>query len=506
MPSVAATWDSVRARLGGERPGPARHEPQPPLSRSERRLWEAYPTGAPLALGDGRPPAAGAPDRTVRAEVISALLLGAREPKPGHVPAVRLRGARITGVLDVSGGEVGCELRLEDCVLEERPDFSNARARQMRLNACAFPGFDGGGLQVDGYLSLSDSMIDGEVRLTRASLSGGFRMNNVRLRNPGGYALYGGGLTVDAGAFIRNSDVTGEMRLTGARMTGGLFMYGTTLRDPRCVLNGENMIVQDRMECSAGFTADGPVRLRGVRIDGTLSFDQGVIRGPGRRALHLSHATVRELILAPREPIQGEVTLGHSRIDVILDRSDVWPEQLRLNGLVYESLRGGPESGRLDWISRDPQGFHPQPYEQLAAWLRRIGRDDLARRCQLAKQRARRRHLGPISRVWGVLLDWTVGYGYRPWIAAVWLVLLVALGTSVFSVHHPRTIRQPDERPHFHALMYTLDLMLPIETFGQRTAWDPVGWSQWLAWALTGTGWILATALISGVARVLRPS
>ena len=72
-----------------------------------------------------------------RAEVISALLPGARGPARGHVPAVRLRGARVTGVLNVSGGEVGCELRLEHCVLEERPDFSNARARQMRLSACA---------------------------------------------------------------------------------------------------------------------------------------------------------------------------------------------------------------------------------------------------------------------------------------------------------------------------------------------------------------------------------
>ncbi|GAA4630556.1 oxidoreductase [Actinoallomurus vinaceus] len=489
---------SVAAWLGGRRPR---------LTRAEQRLWDAYPTGALVSLGDERPSTGGSPDRTIRAEVISALLLGACEPKPGHVPAVRLRGARITGPLNVSGGEVGCELRLERCVLEEAPDFSNARARQMRLNACRLPGFDGGGLQVDGYLSLSESLIDGEVRLMRASLSGGLRMNSVRLRNPGGYALTAGGLTVDAGAFIRNSDIAGRLRLTGARMTGGLFLYGTTLRDPDCVLDGDNMTVQDRMECSAGFTAEGPMRLRGARIDGTLSFDQGAIRAPGRRALHLSHADVKELILIPREPIQGEVTLGYSRIDVILDRPDVWPEQLRLNGLVYETLRGEPEEGqRLDWISRDPHGFRPQPYEQLASWLRRIGRDDLARKCQLAKQRARRRQLGRISRAWSLLLDWTVGYGYRPWIAAVWLMVLVAVGTVVFSIDHPRTIKQPDERPHFHALIYTLDLMLPIETFGQRSAWDPIGWSRWLAWTLTGTGWILATALISGVARVLRPS
>jgi hypothetical protein len=495
---VADAWDSVVAWLNQDRP--------PDLTEPERRLWDAYPTGALVSLGDDLPEGWAHPDRTVRAKVVSMLLLGAREPRPGHVPAVRLRGARITGTLDVSGGEVASELRLERCVLDERPDFSNARVRQTRFAACVLPGFDGGGLRVDGFLSLSGSRIDGEVRLMTAHLSGGFRMNHVRIHNPRGYALWAGGLTVDAGAFVRNSEITGGMRLTGARMMSGFFLEGTTLRseDDRPVLDGENMIVQDAMECSRGFTAVGPVRLRSARINGTLSFDGGALLAPGQRALHLSHARVEELILIPREPIQGVVTLGHSTISVILDRMEVWPTELRLNGLTYETLRGVRESRRLGWVSRDPEGFRPQPYEQLATWLRRIGRDDLARRCQLAKQRARRRHLNPVSRLWGLLLDWTVGYGYRPWIAAVWLVLLITFGTVVFGHHHPQTLRQPGERPHFHAFIYTLDLMLPIETFGQRSAWDPLGWSRWLAWGLTGAGWILATALIAGVARILR--
>lgn len=491
-------WGSVVARFSRDR-----HD----LTATERRLWDAYPTGTVVDLGAGRPDGTDDPSRVVRAGVIAALLLGARERTPGRVPAVRLNGARVTGCLNVSGGEVGCELRLRRCVLDEAPDFSNARARQTRFGDCKMPGFDGGGLQVDGFFSLSGSEIDGEVRLIRGYLSGGFRMNGVRLSNPGGYALFAGGLTVDAGAFVRDAEITGGVRLTGVRMTGGFFLEGTTLRDDGTgfVLDGENMVVQDRMECSRGFTAEGPIRLRGARIDGTLSFDQGAIRALGKRALHLSHARVEELILIPREPIQGEVTLGYSHINVILDRPALWPERLRLNGLVYETLRGERnERERLDWISRDPYGFRPQPYEQLAVWLRQIGREDLARKCQLQKQRARRRHLNPVSRTWGVLLDWTVGYGYRPWISSLWLVLLLAVGTAVFSLHHPHTIRQPDERPHFHAFVYTLDLMLPLETFGQRSAWDPAGWTVWLAWGLTAAGWFLATALIAGVARVLR--
>ncbi|MDN3355921.1 hypothetical protein [Actinomadura sp. DC4] len=493
---MADAWDSVVSWINRDRSD---------LTDTERRLWDAYPTGTPVDLGDDRPDGTDDPARLVRAEVISSLLLGAREAAPGKVPAVRLSGARVIGALNVSGGEVGCELRLRRCTLDETPDFSNARARQIRIGDCAMPGFDGGGLRVDGFFSLSGSRIEGEVRLIRAYISGGFRMNGVRIHNPDGYALFAGGLTVDVGTFVRDSEIIGGTRLTGARMTGGLFLERTTLRAADVAFDGDNMLAEDRMECSEGFTCEGTFRLRGARINGTLSFHNGALRAPaGRRALHLSHARVEELILTPRERIDGEVTLGYSTIDVILDRADVWPAELRLNGLTYQTLRGEPEARRLDWVALDPDGFRPQPYEQLAGWLRRIGREDLARKCQLAKQRARRHHLNPISRVWGVMLDWTVGYGYRPWISGLWLVLLLALGTVVFSLHHPHSIRQPGERPHFHAFVYTLDLMLPLETFGQRSAWDPSGWTDWLAWGLTATGWFLATALIAGIARVLR--
>jgi hypothetical protein len=493
---MADAWDSVVAWLGRDRSD---------LTEPEQRLWDAYPTGEAVTLGDGRPDGDGDPARTVRAEVIAALLLGARDPKPGHVPAVRLSGAHITGVLNVSGGAVVCELGLRDCVLDQTPDFSNARARQVRIGDCTMPGFDGGGLRLDGFFSLSGSRIDGEVRLMRAQLPGGFRMNGTVVNNPDGQAVFAGGMTVEAGTFWRQAEINGKVRITGARLSGGFFLEGTTLNAPGgTALDGENLVVQDRMECSRGFTANGTVRLRGMRIDGTLSFSEGILNTPGGRALHLGSAQVSELIMAPSKPPVGEVTLSYSHINVIMDLAHLWPAELRLNGLVYETLRGEREGRRLDWVSRDPRGFRPQPYEQLAEYCRRIGREDLARKCQLAKQRARRRYLNPISRTWGVLLDWTVGYGYRPWISGLWLALLVALGTTVFSLHHPLTIRQPDERPHFHAFVYTLDLMLPLESFGQRSAWDPVGWTAWLAWGLTAAGWFLATALLAGVARVLR--
>ncbi|RAY13830.1 hypothetical protein DPM19_18280 [Actinomadura craniellae] len=479
------------------------------MTEPERRLWDAYPTGAMVELGPDLP-AEPAPGRTVRAEVVCRLLLGAVERRPGHVPAIRLRGAYLTGRIDVMGGTVDCEFRLEFCHLAEAPMFANAQTRHLRFAACRMPGFDGGGLRADGYLSMSGSVIDGEVRLPRAQISDGLRMNDTRITetDPQKWGLFSGALQVDAGAFFRDAEITGGVRLVGARMNGGLFMVGATLRNPgRMALDGQNLVVDDACELSRGFTAEGTVRLRGARVNGTLSFDQAIVRAPGRRlALQLSHMQVDELILALAEPPREPVSLAHSRLGVLLDPPESWAAELYLNGLVYESLRAAPPPRWLEWVARDIDGFHPQPYEQLATWYRGTGHEDLARRAQLAKLRARRPMLRPPGRVWSRLLDLTVGYGYRPWRAFMWFALLLAAGTTVFSAERPRPLKPPAERPHYNAFIYTLDHLIPIPTFGQRELWDPLGWTQWLAYALIAAGWVLATALIAGMTRVLRPN
>ena len=54
------------------------------LTEPEQALWQAFARGAWVDLRDG------GQDRVIRAEVITALLLGA-DSEPGHAPAVRWR-------------------------------------------------------------------------------------------------------------------------------------------------------------------------------------------------------------------------------------------------------------------------------------------------------------------------------------------------------------------------------------------------------------------------------
>ncbi len=490
----------------------------PRLTEAERTLWNAFPAGETVELGpvpSGPDAAAGhnapkdgdtwGPERTVRAEVITSLLLGAREAAPGSVAAVRLRGARITGSLAIIGGAVGHELDLKGCHLDEPVLLTGTTTRSVRLTDCALPGLNGGGMRVAGHLSLSGSTVTGTVRLARAQFESGLWLAGTRITADDVWALSAGSMVVESGATLRNADITGGVRLAGSRVNGDLNLEGAVLRNPGGrALSADDMVVEGAVHCTRGFTALGCLRLRGARVNGTFSF-RGIVRSPDTPyALHASHMEVREFLLKPAEPVDGVVSLAYSRIGTLEDDPDTWPGRLRLNGLTYDRLRGSGVARRIDWAGRDPEGFRPQPYEQLAAWYLRDGNDVLARRAQLAKLRARRRTQGRGLRVWGRLLDITVGYGYRPWLAGVWFAVLLLAGTVSFALNPPRPLK-PDEAPVFDPFAYSFDLLLPLPAFGQREMFDPAGWTQGLAYGLVIAGWILATALIAGAARVLRP-
>jgi hypothetical protein len=490
------------------------------LTPAERKVWDAFPTGATVEFAEVKPdpaPPAGAnapvggdtwgPERTVRAEVIARLLLGAREAGAGAVPAVRISGARITGALEILGGTVEHELMLTSCHLEGPVRFTDSRTRTVRLTNCRMPSFGGVGMRVEGHLSLSGSHVTGSVRVMRAQFATGLWLAGTKVEPPGDEpAFQATGMVCDSVAFLGNADFAGVVRLAGARFNGGLNMSGAKLRNPgSTALDADGMVVEEAMRCGEGFEALGCVRLRGARVNGLMAI-RGVIRSPDTPyALHASHMEVRELYLKTDEPIDGVVTLAHSTVGTLQDAPESWPEKLRLNGLTYERLRGSGVARRIDWVSRDPEGFRPQPYEQLAAWYRRDGNEALARRAHLAKLRHRRRTESRGGRLWGLLLDYTVGYGYRPWLAAVWFGVLLAIGTVVFALNPPRALK-PDEAPGFDPFAYTFDLLLPWPAFGQREMFDPAGWTQGLAYGLIVSGWILATALIAGAARVLRPT
>ncbi|MEL5953867.1 hypothetical protein AADR41_03565 [Streptomyces sp. CLV115] len=278
-------------------------------------------------------------------------------------------------------------------------------------------------------------------------------------------------------------------------------------------------VAASTLNFSEGFTSDGTVRLRGARVSDSLTFAGAVLNAaPGGDGTALAGPLmqVADFDITCAQPPSGTVDLRGAQVSHLRDNEYSWPEAVELDGFVYGSVkpveagdrrevRGHLQSVayRVGWIRRGA-GYSPQPYEQLASWYRTADHDDDARRVLLAKQRHRRRTLHPAAQMWGHMLDVTVGYGYRPWLAGIWLLALTLLGDLAFRTQSPIPVKEGEGAP-FQPLAYTIDLLIPIGGLGQRTAWY---WSngslQSLAYLLIAFGWVLTTAVIAGATRALQ--
>ncbi|MFI6334321.1 oxidoreductase [Streptomyces sp. NPDC050535] len=496
------------------------------LTPPERRVWDAFPEGRRVDLRAGEPeaddPARGdqwGPDRTVRAAVLAALLLGGNAEPSGAVASLRLTGARITGRLDLDGAEINHVLWLEHCRFEEALSLHGASTRTIRIKDSLLPGMEAGLARIQGGLDLKRSVLEGgRLSLINAHVAGELNLNGARISTAGEWAVFAGGLVMEGGVFCKNLTTRGGVRLPGAQLPGGLFMKGARISSPDGVALAADSVTASTLDLSEGFTAEGTVRLRGARISDSLSFGGARLKGArdgAGPALVCLQTQATDLDLGLAEPPTGAVDLRGAQVSFLHENEHSWPDAVELDGFVYGSIEMtgagrrreavGRREGvtrRVDWIGRSP-GYSPQPYEQLADCYRRVGHDDDARRVLLAKQRHRRRTLSPAGRAWGHVLDATVGYGYRPWLAGVWLLSLILLGTLVFTAHDPIQVEGNEGAP-FQPLVYTLDLLIPIGGLGQRMNWY---WAdsgpQWLAYALIAAGWVLTTAVLAGVSRTL---
>jgi hypothetical protein len=265
----------------------------------EQRLWEAFPRGEWIDFRRGNLSSDAqcrGKQREVRAEVIRALLLGACPGEPGYTQAVRLRGARVVGRLDLTGAAIGSALVCEFCWFEDAIVLVEAASKSLRIEDSRFPGLDGTRLRADGILSLRRCDVAGMVRLNQA-------------------------------------DVTGQVSLHRTTITPGTGQVAAS---------AEGLTVNGYLDW-AEMEAHGPVDISGARISGSANFNGARIRCPGKRAFTLSRAV-----------IGGKLTANgiHVRGDPAAQR----PDQRELSAgkcRVVKPGRGSPERWRAGY-----QGWH----------------------------------------------------------------------------------------------------------------------------------------------------
>ena len=157
--------------------------------------------------------------RTCRASVIRDILRGRLAPDPDP-RGLRLRGARITGRLDLENLTTDVNLELEECLLEEGVLTRDARLASVILAGCRIehpdePPLEGAHLTCS-LLILDRSTVIGHtyhaaVNLVRAQIDGEFYCNKTKLHNNGlGPVLNAERLKVDGGMFLDDFTAIGE--------------------------------------------------------------------------------------------------------------------------------------------------------------------------------------------------------------------------------------------------------------------------------------------------------
>ncbi len=381
---------------------------------------------------------------------------------------IRLRGARVGGNIEADGASIVSPLGIV---------------------------LDADGLEARGAILLRGADIRGGINFSAVRLGGDLNAVGARIERPGEVALNGDTVVAGGDLALRGATIVGESRLLGARFGGDIDCTSATLSQP-----------------------DGyALRLNRAIIDGAFFLRQGA-----------SVEGVLDLTATSIGAIDDEQSSWPKTGDLLLNRCQYGAfiggpvdAASRLDWLSRQT----PERWNAD--------FWPQPYEQLSTVLREMGHDEDARAVLITKERLQRRARrarakNPALRVALMLMDGilavTLRYGRQPLLALLWLILFWAIGIGVFafaqkngaikpnspvilrslewtmcgvertdSRYMPSSgqtfggraeigenqlscfLRQPEASsyPEFNPLMYSLDVLLPVLSIGQKEYWRP---------------------------------
>ncbi len=473
---------------------------------------------------------------------------------------VRLLGAKIAGSLSCTGGrfenekgkalsadraEIGGSVFLrEDFIAKGEVRLLGARiAGDLSCTGSRFENENGDALNADraeigGDVFLSEGFIaKGEVRLLGAKIAGNLDCAGSRFENENGDALSADRAKIGGSVFLRKGFIAkGEVRLLGAKIAGNL-----DCTDSRFENENGDALSADRAEIGGsvflreGFSAKGQVRFLRARIGADFGCSGGTFRNPGGDALCLEGAEVKHaLIMREGSSSEGRINLGHCNVGQLADDKDSWPSKdgLVLNGFTYGQFAGPntPTSAkeRLGWLGRQAdKPFYPHPYEQLASVLKHMGHNNDAKKVLAAREDARRR-VGRMSwwgKRWSFVLKWTIGHGYRPWLAGIWALVVVVAGSVLFCISDSAgvmaqvkqlapvaqaTSQSSQGCANFNAFLYSLDAFLPIVNLHQEQYWQPVPRGIWgtVSWWYLRVhillGWGLTTLVIAGFTGLVR--
>ena len=261
--------------------------------------------------------------------------------------------------------------------------------------------------------------------------------------------------------------------------------------------------------------------------------------------------------------IQGTIGVNSAHVGALVDDLVSWPEQLILDGFLYDRLAFAPTDAkvRIDWLRKGANRygtFFPQPYTQLAKALSDEGHEREARLVLMERERRlaeelqksqraafRRAYHGPDTkadsgiiwlqmigaRLWSGMIHQFAGYGYAPQRALYWSLALTLVSTVLYFIAYRQGWMVPSSAivltspewftafktdpigpalhwsgaaathyETFYALPYAFDVYLPIVDLGYSSTWGQTT-TTWPGTLLRGWTLLLQAAgyIITGL-------
>jgi len=468
--------------------------------------------------------------RSIRASLIRWLAVDQRASQQVDPNGVRVLGARIEGLLDLSLLKIPFALWLIRCAVLDGINLQSADLPALYLNGSrtgpinawdltvhdrlSLANDDAGNSWGDGrwgdfralgFVELGGTNVGGEIDLAGGHFS--YSENAPDWARPGRVAinLLSARVAKDF-PICCGFESQGEVMLDGADIAGNLILSGGQFSNPRRVAISAHdahiggsvyMKPAPNFLHSKGLSANGLVLFDGSHVEGGLIVGDAHILGApeeayGFRARGLS-TPLFEWLNVQLDP-EAELNLEGAQLGILADDEKSWPRpgKLEVDSLTYNAFGRsadaievpGDAASRLRWLSLQP-GYHPQPYRQLAKVLAEEGDDEGATQVRIAAEDLRYAQHGTLGRVLGSFLKYTIGYGHRPlltvlWAWAIvlfgWIVVRTAARANLMRPTYPENIPAADAQRHYESLnplLYSIDLFFPFVNLHQEHYWWP---------------------------------
>ncbi len=394
-----------------------------------------------------------APDRSVRADLLRWMLTDGEARKYLDPSGIQIRGARISGLLNLSFITIPAQLGLNYCFLPGGLDLGSAKAPGISiLNSYSGPA-EFGSIDVDGSLVL---LYD---------------------------TFYAGNAPPDAAVVDLTDARLGFLNLGTSRIFAGDRPHGAALAADLLNVRGSVFIRN-------WFVTDGIIRMNDANIG--VDLDMSDIRFVGKypNGLMLENGGVKSNLWWVGVTTTPKTTLDliGTKVGVMEDDPASWPApgNLLIDGFVYGRLAcpswikdcAFGAASRLKWLALQKPGvFYPQPYRQMAAILLATGDRAGERKVLIEAQNQEMRwgNLNRMQRVWGWVLWATIDYGYESSWALVWAAALTLIGGVIVRLAHEAGVMKPaqPERKISSPMIYSLDVFLPIVDLRLQHNWWP---------------------------------